>query len=520
LTDEIGPAVPGVLWSGGRPSIIAWQPVTEGNRVFMVRQTGFPPGGEPNGSPVVAMDLTTGAELWAVNIPFNSGDWTTWIAGVNGGRVYASRSGNGASVSAKLYALDAATGGTAWISTDPIDAGAYDGVVFAPNGDPVVASFRKIWRIRASDGGTAWVADRLGSVSGNCGGAVFGNAVYVADAAPGGHVIKRFDLSTGQFQYQSPVMSGFTLQNSPMVGPDGTVYLSRTQNNVATDYFYAFTDNGSSLTQKWSMPAGWSTSSEFAVGPDGSVYMLGLGSVIQRLDPATGAILDTSVAIASQAVSPRLAVDAQGRLFVNNGCGISAGCGAFFSFDADLTLRWSLPVPNANIGSPALGAGGTLVICGVGTSVTAYRTPHVYCTGKVNSLGCTPLIGYSGSHPSAASGSGFTVRCTQVMNNRSGLLFYGVSGEASLPFQGGTLCVATPIKRTPVVGSGGTPPPASDCSGVFAMDFNAFIAGGTGLPSLQVPGTEVSCQWWGRDPGYAPPNNTTLSDGLGFFIEP
>ena len=70
-TYEVGPETPSVLWSGGRSSIIAWQPVIEGRRVFLVRQTGFPPSGEPNGSPVVCMDLDTGAELWFRHIPFN-----------------------------------------------------------------------------------------------------------------------------------------------------------------------------------------------------------------------------------------------------------------------------------------------------------------------------------------------------------------------------------------------------------------------------------------------------------------
>jgi Tol biopolymer transport system component len=143
--------------------------------------------------------------------------------------------------------------------------------------------------------------------------------------------------------------------------------------------------------------------------------------------------------------------------------------------------------------------------------------PVVYCTAKLNALGCLPSIASSGT-PSASVGFGFFVIASKVRNQKSGLLFYGVNGRSALPFQGGTLCVKTPIKRTPAVQSGGSPT-GNDCTGVYALDFNAFAVGALGgnpLPALTVPGTLIDAQWWGRDPGFPPPNNTTLSNAIEF----
>jgi len=145
-----------------------------------------------------------------------------------------------------------------------------------------------------------------------------------------------------------------------------------------------------------------------------------------------------------------------------------------------------------------------------------------YCTAKLNSLGCTPRISASGSS-SASSGAGFVVSASDVRNQKTGLLFYGFNGRRSMPFQGGLHCIALPTKRTPGVSSGGSALPVQDCSGVFAVDLNAFAIGalgGTPSPALLLQGTLVDCQFWGRDPGFSPPSDTTLSDALEFLVGP
>jgi hypothetical protein len=144
--------------------------------------------------------------------------------------------------------------------------------------------------------------------------------------------------------------------------------------------------------------------------------------------------------------------------------------------------------------------------------------PVPYCTAKPNSLGCIAEIGFAGT-PDSKSSSGFVVQATNVHNQKPGVLLYSVDGRAITPFQGGVLCLAPKIQRTPPRNSGGSHVLIKNCTGAWRIDMNAFAAGaasGHPDPALSRPGTTVHCQWWGRDPdGVA---GTALTDALKYLV--
>ena len=146
----------------------------------------------------------------------------------------------------------------------------------------------------------------------------------------------------------------------------------------------------------------------------------------------------------------------------------------------------------------------------------APQGPTVYCTAKTNSLGCVPTIAFSGGMAASfSSPSSFDLSASQVINHKNGLLFYGTSGRANIPFLGATLCSAPPLGRTTVQGSGGNPPP-NDCSGTFTFDFNAWIQGGND-PFLTV-GSKVNGQFWSRDPQIPDGTGSSLTDAVEFDV--
>lgn len=137
---------------------------------------------------------------------------------------------------------------------------------------------------------------------------------------------------------------------------------------------------------------------------------------------------------------------------------------------------------------------------------------ETYCTGKLNSAGCIPFISATGT-ASASEPSPFAIDASLILNNKYGLMFFGVSGRTLFPFQGGTLCVLPALQRTPVQNSGGSASGA-DCTGTYSIDFNALVQSSV-FPNLAA-GVLVNAQYWYRDPQSA--STTGLTDAIEFGI--
>jgi hypothetical protein len=166
---------------------------------------------------------------------------------------------------------------------------------------------------------------------------------------------------------------------------------------------------------------------------------------------------------------------------------------------------------HALVGAPfadaPAGSSGALYVFDLGC------VADIYCTPKVNSAGCVPTIGFQGQ-ASASSATPFLVTAHRVLNNKSGVLFYGYS-PASQPFQGGIRCIAPPLRRTPFQNAGGNPPP-DDCSGQYVM--TSMHASRVAWDPALVAGVDVFAQHWTRDPAIT--STTGLTDALRFEIAP
>ncbi len=253
----------------------------------------------------------------------------------------------------------------------------------------------------------------------------------------------------------------------------------------------------------------------------------GFGTQLAALFPPDPFIFDqfgTSVALASTraVIGAPFQVDDQ---FIETG--------AAYVFDVELSsstfgqslakLTQNAPGFGDQLGS-AVALEGELVLAGApvaddfgSSSGAAYLfalgdAPQAYCTAKVSSAGCLAAIATSNFAAQPTSGAGdYSVQATSVQELKNGLLFAGTSGPAAIPFGAGTLCVNPPLKRGPVLNSGGVDP--NDCAGTFSTLVNDGLSIPAGLDAG--PGGSAWYQYWYRDPANGSGSfGTALSNAL------
>jgi hypothetical protein len=165
-------------------------------------------------------------------------------------------------------------------------------------------------------------------------------------------------------------------------------------------------------------------------------------------------------------VFPRFAIDAQGKVYLNNGQG---GSGILASYNADLSPRWSIPFSSGNIGGPILAQGGKLLMAGIGMNVVAYQDTTVtsdFCPGDGSGTACPCNNSGATGHGCANSinANGALLQGTGIadvsadtvvlsgsgMPNSSVLYFQGTSqtaGGAGVVFGDGLRCAGGTVVR-------------------------------------------------------------------------
>ena len=371
LSFESGPIAPTVLWQGSVTSTIAQQAVIEADTVVLCRVSE--PKNILHGATIVAQNLFDGAALWQAELPIDAPltDWRTGLCGINSGRIYATRAGNGHE--SYMYALSGLDGSIVWRSTAMVDEVSTRSVTFTPNGDIIAGNASAVMLLSATDGSTLWTTPRQSPTTASCVSAVANGRVYVWEGQPDGPRVVELDAQTGQRLYASVAIGGGPNQHlGLMVGPDGSVYAPHTSEDGTNCFFVALTDSGSALVERWrrAMPAIANSSSAIAL--DGSIYthMITPWYGVVHLDSTNGSVINFSTEILTDSRTPRIATDSVGNVFYTNG---GNTLGRVYAYTAVLEPRWSRSFPGLGAAGPSIGQQGIMVIGGAGDLVKAYR---------------------------------------------------------------------------------------------------------------------------------------------------
>jgi hypothetical protein len=275
-------------------------------------------------------------------------------------------------------------------------------------------------------------------------------------------------------------------------------------------YLYRGSSLGLSNTPSWMLAGPYDSWTGNAVAGAGDVNLDGFSDVI----------------IAAQGYSNGQSEEGRVSLFLGAPGGLSyqtawstesnssstTGYGASIAGGGDLDADGR---PDIVVGASFGGIGGRIEVdrdgssCGQATPFCGPASWALGCHASMTAVGC----------PSGSAGTGFVLNVSGTAGGTRGLVFYGIdNGPYFWPRWaiGSSLCVKSPVARSPLQNSGGTP---GQCDGTLSWDWNAFVANHPNALGTPFTGFEhVYAQAWFRDP--VTPKGSQLSNAIEFVVCP
>jgi len=414
-----GPLWHEVLWEAQTlPATIAMQVYTWDTFAVTMRYNFSPMQGT-----LVCHNVNTGDTIWTrlyrpggKFIPFAMGD----------GRVYVrnfKETGHDT-----IFCVDAATGDILWQSdwTGPL------GIIWcgclAENGDLITPCAENgIARLDKETGDTVWTNSRPIPNTGAEWIAMSDSVIYAWE----GLGINRpkyliaIDATDGHTLFKTPELPGDGDQEIPFVVGSGHVVYCQRDGGL----FYAFRDIDTAFARLWTrsdLLTG--TYSNYGVGPDSTLYVPS-GQRIYRLNPESGATMDSSPVLASAAIDARISIDNYpGRLFAMVTTG--SGEGKLWCLSPDLDSLWVESYPYGYYSGPAFAQApwfnDVMIVAGAGTLLRCYWYPQAIAEAVARAPRASPLA----ASPNPFSGT-TTIRFapSRLITHHSSFAIFDASGR-------------------------------------------------------------------------------------------